>query len=298
MGLADRKTCSYAIPAHSAPARDRVRFVTRVEARRVRVGVDPRCAASRPSASSVSTASAAAATSRSASSCARSRRARSRRAAAGRRAPAAPRRRAGAGSRACRDAGRRSGDRCARRDRRRCAPAAVRVGRSLSSWTTSTAVGLELEEPHRVAHRAARVVHVRLGLQQRDLVAVDADLGELAVELAAPRAVVPAGELVDDHPADVVPVARVLATGVAEARDEQVERGAVAPRPQRIGQLSSVRARRRRRRSRRLPRPRRAPRPRRHPLALDAAFDGLGLFLDARLRDRGQQDRLRDRREA
>ena len=43
-------------------------------------------------------------------------------------------------------------------------------------------------------------------------------------------AVVPPRELVDDHPADVVPVALVTRAGVAEARDEQVERrGRLAP---------------------------------------------------------------------
>jgi hypothetical protein len=41
---------------------------------------------------------------------------------------------------------------------------------------------------------------------------------------------VPAGKLVDDHPAGVVPVAGVLATRVAEAHDEEIERrGAFAP---------------------------------------------------------------------
>src|SRR5688572_18817749 len=39
----------------------------------------------------------------------------------------------------------------------------------------------------------------------------------------------PPCELVDHHPADVVPVAHVLPTGVPETRDEQVERrGALA----------------------------------------------------------------------
>ena len=62
--------------------------------------------------------------------------------------------------------------------------------------------------------------------------AVDAHLREPAVELRAPLPVVPPRELVDDEPADVVPVARVLAAGVAEPRDEQVVRGAVAARPE------------------------------------------------------------------
>src|SRR5207302_4447856 len=50
---------------------------------------------------------------------------------------------------------------------------------------------------------------------------------------------VPAGELVRDHVADVVPVARVLAAGIAEADDEQVERrGAFAPPPRQAHGLS------------------------------------------------------------
>ena len=41
------------------------------------------------------------------------------------------------------------------------------------------------------------------------------------------------GELLDDHPADVVTIAGVLATGIPETRDEQVERrGALAPTEQ------------------------------------------------------------------
>src|SRR5439155_4664043 len=77
-------------------------------------------------------------------------------------------------------------------------------------------VRVDLEEARRSLHRAARVVHVRLGLEQRDLVSVDANFGELARELAAPRAAGAPRELVDDHPADVVPVSDVRAAGVAE----------------------------------------------------------------------------------
>ena len=52
------------------------------------------------------------------------------------------------------------------------------------------------------------------------------------MNFAAPRAVVPPRELLDDHVADVVAVARVLAARVAEPDDEQVERrGAFAPSP-------------------------------------------------------------------
>jgi hypothetical protein len=63
-------------------------------------------------------------------------------------------------------------------------------------------------------------------------VAVDPDLGELAVELRAPGTAVPPRQLVDDQPADVVPVARVLAARVAKPCDEEIERGSVAARPQ------------------------------------------------------------------
>src|SRR6476659_3894843 len=65
-------------------------------------------------------------------------------------------------------------------------------------------VGIDLEEAGRRLHRATRVVHVRLGLQQGDLVAVDAHLGDLAGELATPGASVPACQLVHDELADVV----------------------------------------------------------------------------------------------
>ena len=104
--------------------------------------------------------------------------------------------------------------------------------------------------------------------------AVDADLGQPAVELRPPLAVVPPRELVDDEPADVVPVARVLAPGVAEAGDEQVVRGAVTARPEPHGggYSSAAPDRRRHRRPHRLQRrrlrrqsrrPRRRLRPRR-----------------------------------
>src|SRR5581483_8144246 len=93
-------------------------------------------------------------------------------------------------------------------------------------------VGLELEEPHRRGNRATGVVHEGLRLQERDLVAVDPDVRKPAVELRLPRAAVPPRELVDDHVADVVTVARVLAAGIAETSDEQVVRRAVAAGPQ------------------------------------------------------------------
>ena len=89
--------------------------------------------------------------------------------------------------------------------------------------------------------RAARVVHVRVGLEQREAPAVEAHLGEPAAELALERAVVTARELVDDHPADVVPVTLVLAARVSEPDDEQVERrGRLAPTEERQGLLLVV----------------------------------------------------------
>src|SRR5215216_138117 len=62
-------------------------------------------------------------------------------------------------------------------------------------------VGLKLVEASGGADRPARFVHERLRLEQADTVFVHADLGDPAGELALPRAAVPPGELVDDHPA-------------------------------------------------------------------------------------------------
>jgi len=87
-------------------------------------------------------------------------------------------------------------------------------------------LGWNLEEGRRRADRAARLVHVRLGLEQCELVAVDPDLRDPRRELRAPGAAVAAGELVRDHRADVVTVALVLAARVAQPDDEQVERRA------------------------------------------------------------------------
>jgi hypothetical protein len=93
-------------------------------------------------------------------------------------------------------------------------------------------VRIELEELDCCLHGPPGVVHERLGLEQRDLVSVDPDLGELAVELRAPGTAVPPSELVDDQPAQVVAIARVLPARVAEPYDEQVERGSVSTRPE------------------------------------------------------------------
>ena len=61
---------------------------------------------------------------------------------------------------------------------------------------------------------------------------VDPHIREPARELAPPGRVVAPCELVHDHVADVVSVVDVLAAGIAEADDQQVERrGAFAPAP-------------------------------------------------------------------
>src|SRR5438270_253111 len=82
-------------------------------------------------------------------------------------------------------------------------------------------LGLDLEERRSGTDGTPGLVHIRLRLQQDELPAVDVDLGELPGELRAPRAAVPPRELVDDEIAGVVPVARVLAARVPQARDEE-----------------------------------------------------------------------------
>ena len=94
-------------------------------------------------------------------------------------------------------------------------------------------LGLDLEEATRCGHGATRVVHERLGLEQREPQPIEPKLGELTGELRAPAAVEPPRELVHHHPADVVAVALVLAPGVSQPDDEQVEcRGRLAPTKQ------------------------------------------------------------------
>src|SRR6185312_16265266 len=93
-------------------------------------------------------------------------------------------------------------------------------------------VRLDLEELGRGLDRTPGLVHVRVRGEQRHAMRVDPHLGEAAVELRAPRAVVAPRELLHDHVADVVAVACVLAPGVPEPDDEQVEgRRAFAPSP-------------------------------------------------------------------
>src|SRR5207244_7208710 len=82
---------------------------------------------------------------------------------------------------------------------------------------------LQLEERRRGPDRAAGIVHVRLWLQQREPLVAYPHLGHLAREFAAPRAAVPARELVHDHPAGVVAVPGVLPARVPQTGHQQQE---------------------------------------------------------------------------
>ena len=72
--------------------------------------------------------------------------------------------------------------------------------------------------------RRARLVHVGLGLQERELRVPQPDVPEASAELPLERPAMPTRQLVDDHPADVVPVTRVLGTRVAEPGDQDIHR--------------------------------------------------------------------------
>src|SRR5581483_190790 len=87
-----------------------------------------------------------------------------------------------------------------------------------------------LEEASSRGDRAARLVHVRLGLEQPHLPPRQPDLRQLPGELAPEGARVPSRELVDDQPSCVVTRTLVLSPRIAEPGDEEIERrGAVAP---------------------------------------------------------------------
>src|SRR5439155_12793858 len=102
-------------------------------------------------------------------------------------------------------------------------------------------VGLELVKTGCGSDGAARFVHERLRLQQCYAVPVQPHLRNLTVELALPPRPMPARELFDDHPPDVVAVSGVLAAGIAEADDQQIERrGALASTPRQAHQPSLV----------------------------------------------------------
>src|ERR671922_29937 len=68
-------------------------------------------------------------------------------------------------------------------------------------------VGLELEEAGGGSDGAAGLIHERLGFEQANAMAVEAQLGQTARELSLPGRAVSARELVHNHPADVVSVA-------------------------------------------------------------------------------------------
>src|SRR5919201_5527224 len=100
-------------------------------------------------------------------------------------------------------------------------------------------LGLDLEEPGSRAHGTAGLVHVRLRLQQREARLAEPDLRCRPGELRAPRAPMPARELVQHEPAGVVARALVVAARVAQPRDEQIERrGPLAPTKQAHGALA------------------------------------------------------------
>src|SRR5919109_5098063 len=99
--------------------------------------------------------------------------------------------------------------------------------------------GIDLEEAPRRGDRPARLIHVRLRLQERDAQIVEPRLGQLARELPSEGPAVAPRQLVDDEPADVVARALLVAAGVAPGWGEAVERrGALAPTQQSHGHLA------------------------------------------------------------
>src|SRR5689334_4857539 len=75
----------------------------------------------------------------------------------------------------------------------------------------------ELEKPRRLADRLAGRVHKRLRLQQQDSLTANRRLREFALEaVAESRGTVPSGNRTDRHEADVVTVAGVAGTRIAE----------------------------------------------------------------------------------
>src|SRR6266496_102885 len=73
-------------------------------------------------------------------------------------------------------------------------------------------LGGRLEEANRRTDRPARLVHVRLRLEQDEAPPVDTHFRQLSRELAPIRAPMPTSQLVRDHPADVVTSSCILAT--------------------------------------------------------------------------------------
>ena len=75
----------------------------------------------------------------------------------------------------------------------------------------------ELEKPRHIAHRLAGRVHKGLRLQQQHPLTADRRLREFALEaVAEPCGTVLSGDRVDRHEADVMTVAGVAGTRIAE----------------------------------------------------------------------------------
>ncbi len=84
------------------------------------------------------------------------------------------------------------------------------------------ALGRQLEEVRRLAHRAAGVVHVGARLHRQHLLARQPTLGRLGLKAPAPRGeAVAADDRLQGHEADVVPIAGVTRPRVAEADQQQ-----------------------------------------------------------------------------
>ena len=75
----------------------------------------------------------------------------------------------------------------------------------------------ELEESRRLAHGAAALVHVGIGLQEKDLGAVEVAIAGIPLEALAPGAkAVPRGDPLQRHEADVVAVPGILSPGISQ----------------------------------------------------------------------------------
>ena len=80
---------------------------------------------------------------------------------------------------------------------------------------------IELQVPHRLAHRLAAGVHEGLRLQGHDLLAPEPPFRGQPLEPRPPgREAVVGRDPINGHPADVVAVARVLRARVAQSDDQ------------------------------------------------------------------------------
>src|SRR5690606_17500383 len=82
-------------------------------------------------------------------------------------------------------------------------------------------VHLELVEPHGFADRSAALVHEGRRLEQQNLVTGDTAFLQPALELLlGRREAVHLGNDVERHEADIVPVHRILRTGISKTNPE------------------------------------------------------------------------------